>query len=349
MKYGVLDSLDKIQKFENTYSQICFANLSDITPYQCFSWVYNYAKYFIGQNVPHIIYTENTIIPMWVKRYNSISALEFIGTRGTDYLNLITNSPKEAVQLLLNDFIRNKDINLIYLEDIIETAPIIEYLMAGSVNLGLYIKSEINCPVRSMALPDTPKKYISKLSDRMQKDFYYDIRYAQRHLKNALEFSVENTLSALQEHIRLHQKLRNSKGNSGSYYKKQIVNFMTDFIMFLPPESRRICFIKSNGQSIASILSIVLDNRVYLITVGYDPEFSKYDVGKILFIKDICNCIEHGYVHYDLSRGAEEYKDKLGCNKLNNLRIYISKTDNIDEFQESYNEVKAGVGYNPDF
>ena len=55
MKYGVLDSLDKIQKFENTYSQICFANLSDITPYQCFSWVYNYAKYFIGQNVPHII------------------------------------------------------------------------------------------------------------------------------------------------------------------------------------------------------------------------------------------------------------------------------------------------------
>lgn len=52
MKYGVLDSLDKIQKFENTYSQICFANLSDITPYQCFSWVYNYAKYFIGQNEP---------------------------------------------------------------------------------------------------------------------------------------------------------------------------------------------------------------------------------------------------------------------------------------------------------
>ena len=99
MKYGVLDSLDKIQKFENTYSQICFANLSDITPYQCFSWVYNYAKYFIGQNVPHIIYTENTIIPMWVKRYNSISA-NFVSI--TQSFDTSTSMGKLTLNMLLS-------------------------------------------------------------------------------------------------------------------------------------------------------------------------------------------------------------------------------------------------------
>lgn len=347
MKFRVIDSLREFESFQKDYDRI-FYDCSDVTPYQSFGWTYNYAKYFLGQNKLNICVDGQSILPMWRKNYNGINALEFIGTRGTDYLNFITNNKELTADTLLYYFTQDDTLDIIYLEDIIETDRIIDILESKSSALGLYFKKVENCPICFINLPRTSEVYLASLSKRMVSDFYYDIRYAEKHLRAKLEYCIEQEEYALLKHIELHQKGRIHKNTKGSYYKQEICDFMMNFIKSIPMQNRRISFLQVNGQPITSTLSVIHQNKVFLITVGFDPEYSKYNPGKILFIKDILDCIESGYEHYDLSRGAEEYKTKLGAIQKNNMCIYISKKDSIDEFIKSYNLIKQGVGYNPD-
>ncbi|MDR0726543.1 MAG: hypothetical protein LBF37_00600 [Rickettsiales bacterium] len=112
MKFQVIDSLDKLGSFQKDYDRI-FSDCSDTTPYQSFGWNYNYAKYFLGQNRLNVCVDGQIILPMRKKDYNGINALEFIGTRGTDYLNFITNNKESAAEGLLGYFIQDEAIDII--------------------------------------------------------------------------------------------------------------------------------------------------------------------------------------------------------------------------------------------
>lgn len=352
MKFQVINSLREFDSFRDKYDQIFSVCSNDLTPYQSFGWNYFYSKYFSGNNILNLCLLDEpeikAILPMWRKDYNGPKALEFIGARGTDYLNFITTNKEKLADMLLDYFIQNQNLDIIYLEDITETESIIEWLESKCSEKGLYFQKIENCPVFFIKLPKTSDLYLNSLSKRTANDFHYDIRYAEKHLRVKLEYIVEKDEKALLEHIKLHQKIRENKNTKGSYYKKEISDFMMDFIQTISPDNRRISFLKIDGNPIASILSVVHNNKVFLVTVGFDPEYQKYTPGKILFIKDILNCIEFGYKHYDLSRGAEDYKTKLGAIQKNNLCIYISKDNISEDFKKAYQLVKDGVGHNPD-
>jgi CelD/BcsL family acetyltransferase involved in cellulose biosynthesis len=349
MKLNVIGSSEELVSFKDDYDTI-FCQAINSTPFQSFAWIYNYLKYFQGMNIPYIgSLPDVAIFPMWIKNYIGINALEFVGTRGTDYLNFIINKEKlESVSVFLKDFVQNDALDIIYLEDILETEEAFEYLEQESQKLGLIFQKENNCPVHFIDLPKTTDEYFYGLSKRMQTDFHYDVRYMEKHCNDKLDYTVKSDMGSLRTHIKLHQKRQTANGFSGSYYKQKICDFMNDFISDVPGQNRRISELSIGGKVIASILSVVHNNKVFLITVGFDPEYEKYNPGKILFIKDIMDCIECGYNPYDLSRGDEKYKLKLNSVKKNNLRIYISKNLIIDQFKENYEILNRGKGYNPD-
>ena len=72
------------------------------------------------------------------------------------------------------------------------------------------------------------------------------------------------------------------------------------------------------------------------MTVGFDPEYSRFSVGSVLYGLDIEQAIRESFMEYDLSRGAEGYKQRWGAEYTANMGILVSKNRRIlDESAQS--------------
>lgn len=61
----------------------------------------------------------------------------------------------------------------------------------------------------------------------------------------------------------------------------------------------RLSFLNVDGRRVAFDYSMLYNNKVYCMKIGFDPEFSPYSVGQILSSEMIRSCFEEGVSEYD--------------------------------------------------
>ena len=67
-------------------------------------------------------------------------------------------------------------------------------------------------------------------------------------------------------------------------------------------------FVRVGGRAVAFSYSIVLGDTCHVVKVGFDPEFARYAVGKLLTREAICRAYDQGLAVYDFLGGEDRYK-----------------------------------------
>jgi CelD/BcsL family acetyltransferase involved in cellulose biosynthesis len=93
-------------------------------------------------------------------------------------------------------------------------------------------------------------------------------------------------------------------------------------------KEKRLCLhvLKLSGKPVAAEYGFKYKSKYYAYMAGFDPDYSRYNVGNMLFICIINKLIQEGLTQYDFLRGAEPYKDYwTAFSKLNYQAILCRK------------------------
>lgn len=71
-----------------------------------------------------------------------------------------------------------------------------------------------------------------------------------------------------------------------------------------------LVFTLFSGKPVAALYGFKYLSKYYAYLSGFDPAYSKYSPGQLLFSHAINKCIQEGLTEFDFLRGAETYKNR---------------------------------------
>jgi CelD/BcsL family acetyltransferase involved in cellulose biosynthesis len=166
------------------------------------------------------------------------------------------------------------------------------------------------CPF--ITVKGTYDKYLMSLSQRHR----YKVRLFGRRLAAAhtVEMEVASDPArvgpALEAMFELHAKRWTLKTDDVSGFDDPAVHAYHRLVAqrMAQADAVRVFLLKCDGRAVAACYCFQFNRKMYFFQPGFDPEFRKYHVGKILVGKAIEYCHRHGYGEFDFLRGTEEYK-----------------------------------------
>jgi CelD/BcsL family acetyltransferase involved in cellulose biosynthesis len=125
--------------------------------------------------------------------------------------------------------------------------------------------------------------------------------------------------SDIETFVALH---RLSPGRKAEFFTAQVA----DFFAAMARECMRrgelaLEFLEVAGRPLAATVSIERGDRKLLYNMAYDPGARQLSPGVVLVAELIGDAIERGFGVFDLLRGDEEYKRRLGAEMLPLLRL----------------------------
>jgi CelD/BcsL family acetyltransferase involved in cellulose biosynthesis len=234
--------------------------------------------------------------------------IEFIGTPDSDYNNFIVNEKKEETLRLFIEHLHalKKKWAFIDLSDIPQTAECLNFLATTSKSL----KPIEKCPY--LLLPESYEKFLEGLSPKKRKYIRYNMNRLQASFKvEMVDYSQEGLYTeGMQYLVELHRKRREDIGSYSSFSDPKVRSFHLNLAKCFSKENW-LCLhvLKLSGKPVAAEYAFKHRSKYYAYMAGFDPEYSQYNVGNMLFISIITKLIQEGLTNYDFLRGAEPYKD----------------------------------------
>ena len=238
--------------------------------------------------------------------------IEPVTNGNTDYTGIIL---AEQETCCINEFLaylfKQKDWDLLSLPDLPQASRTIELIKNTHTRLpGFSIKKGWLCPY--MAIPDSKEKLMENLNSKFRRELQRRLRKLERE-RGRVEFkhhyelgSFEETMSIL---FNLHRKRWQSKGEPGGYTGQKERNIVMQTSKFFAQKGwLELHFLTVNSKPVAAELDVEYGGKLYGQISGFDPAYSKYSLGNILFLKILEECVEKGISEYDFMQGAETYK-----------------------------------------
>lgn len=354
MKLRIIEKEQEFKEVRDIWDElVCRSKTS--TPFQLWGWSYYWWKHLKGDKALKIILVEDTvgelvaISPTCIESYEGLAVMKIIGTRGTDYLDIISDKDDygKATTGIIDWFVENRNISIIHIEDIPDKSPIFIYLPGLIKKHNLVWEKELLCQTMKIDLEGGWGKYLDNLSNKKKKEIAYDRRYID---KKAGKISYKKSGAAdFDIHVKHHQERQSNAGNQGSYFREETVSFMTDVASYFDKKGiLDLSFLLVEEKKVASTYGAVLNNKKFLITVGFDPTLEKFSVGSVLYGIDIEDAINRELGLYDLSRGDEKYKRSWGARSEANYRVVISKSSaDMHKFKKAYSSATVGLDFAP--
>jgi len=272
--------------------------------------------------------------------------IEFIGaSKHSDYSNFILTEKKtECLKLFIN-YLNDYPLkwNCLEFRGIPKTAESLNSLRMIGKDLYTFEERPCNiCPY--IPLPNSFEVFYKELDRKMRKE----LRRCLRRLaeKCEVEFTRYDDIELLQDGMEalfeLHQKRWRTKGLLGSFADPTFRNFLLDIAKcFTNNGWLNLSILTANSKPIASLFSFEYNERFYCYNLGFDPAYSKYSVGSLLFLRLIEDCIRKGLKEFDFLRGAEAYKTRW--NTLNRRNIELSKSKGL--LRNLYGHIKKSDSF----
>ncbi len=170
------------------------------------------------------------------------------------------------------------------------------------------------CP--TLALPSTWRDYLSLVSKNMRSNLSryprrlaesFDVEY---HLVTSPDI-LDRTLNALFD---LHTRRWRKRGLPGVLFSSRRQAFHRALCQRLLEADRlRLFALRLDGREVAVLLNYFYARKYFFFIGGFDPDFSRWSVGTVLFGYAIQHAIEEGAREFDFLRGEEEYKYRFGA------------------------------------
>jgi len=278
----------------------------------------------------------HVIAPLWrqiVKKGITIEMIEFIGTRGLDYLDFIVTSEvnKEyALKSIFCHLMSNKqDWDIISLSELRKDSK--DIIISVLNELGVkYSLNKCSTCVR-VALPDNWEDYKKFLGRSTRKDLNYDENRLDKVFNVDFVVRAENTKDMIQmvtELQEIHQSRWLQAAEKGAFHQKWMKELDKEIITGCAENgSLRYFILLVDNSPVAGLSGFSFNDVIYTHTmsVSTDGKYRKFSIGNVLLQKALKWSIENGYRIFDLSRGDELYKFKFGGKAYCNYRLDIHK------------------------
>jgi hypothetical protein len=344
MRVVVIQSLQDLKTFKRSWDNLEKIS-NNVTPFQTWGWNYYWWKHLAGTKKLHtLLFFDDSkvvgIIPLWVRFYNGHSILEFIGSRGSDYLDIlcIEKYRGEIIDLFLKHFI-SSDIDFINLEDIRDSSKTINAFQYRSRKHKLVIRKNLHSPCYGIWLPTTYNEFLKNLPRKLQ-----------RYIKKSSQMTHKiGKYTDIGKAISLHQTRQKEKGNSGTYADKCGKKFIKEVTKYFDLRNMLyLSMLQAQDRTIACVLSFTLSKTLYEYSSGMNPDYKYLRPGTILRGVDIENCIQNGFNYCDMMRDYEEYKIDWGGQEKMNVKIIIARNSVLSkEFAVIEKDYLSYLPYSP--
>ena len=172
-------------------------------------------------------------------------------------------------------------------------------------------------------LPGTWDAYLQMLGGKQR----HEIRRKIRRLNEAghIGFRVIQRPEEISEHMDIFFSLFTASRPDKSEF---LTDTMLSFFLLLArrmAEQRffRMSFLDIDGVPAAGVMCFDYNQTIFLYNNGYDPRFSRLSVGLLSKVYSIRDSIEQKRLRYDLLKGNETYKKRLGSKPLPLYRLKL--------------------------
>ena len=208
--------------------------------------------------------------------------------------------------------LRAAGVRRIELEALRPDAAALQGLEAAAADLGLACTREPAGVSVELALPRTWDAFLAGLGRKER----HEIRRKLRRLHEAgcvEHVTVTGPGEAAGAMDRFLALFRASRADKAAFLTPE----REDFFRAMALEMARagmleLAFLEVDGTPAAATLCLGYRSTTYLYNNGYDPRFARLSVGLLSKVLSIRASIEWGRARYDLLKGAEPYKLRLG-------------------------------------
>jgi CelD/BcsL family acetyltransferase involved in cellulose biosynthesis len=266
------------------------------------------------------------IAPLMLGRYYGLPMrrLQFIGTLGTDYMDLILARGEEEplIDAFLQAIAERRDRwDLVDLQQIRGSSPLARATAPPPCHT-LRLHQE-QCPF--VALPGTWDEYTGSLGKSLRKNIGYYRRLMEREHATEIETVANGHLpEAMEEFFALHQARWRRRRLPGAFAGSRIRRFHHEVAArCLERGWLRLHRLRLDGQTRAVLYCFNYGGKGYYYQGGFEPTLARYSPGTVLTAHAIEDAIQLGAAEFDFLRGDEPYKYAWKASDRENVRLLI--------------------------
>ena len=272
------------------------------------------------------------IAPLYVKKKKypfPAKEINFLGSNivCSDYLNFILLKGREDATLraILSFLNKNDHWDAIRLSDIplaSKNVPLInEYFEDRKVEIN---RNYTVCPY--LPLTSTWESIHESLLPNLRNTLEQKRRRLNaRHRISFIEVdSSEHSGHYFSDFLKLNQLRFEKKGIDSPFRDKNFLSFHQNIIKELHEKGMsKLLFLKADGHFIAGMYLFHYNNKYLYYQSGFDPAWSSFSPGTLLFHFCIKTGHERGVEEFDFLQGAEEYKSSWTKSRRHNAEISV--------------------------
>jgi CelD/BcsL family acetyltransferase involved in cellulose biosynthesis len=301
-------------------------------------WLSTWWKHFGNERIFRLITVcdgEKLIAaaPLMSSKYKlaglKLTKMELVGTPAADYQTFLLADKKAECASLMLDYASGKGSrwDCIEFEDVPEDSETLKTLDACSPQKLKFEERNLNiCPY--ITLPTRFEDYLQGLGS----NFRRNLRRWEKKTKSdfKLDFHIHKDLNTLDKAMRkffyLHQIKWQSENRAGVFANQKFREFHLSVARsFAEKGWLNLCFLTLNDEPVSAIYAFKYRNKMFNYLTGFDPKYSEYRVGHLLFLYSIKDSIEKGLSEFDFMRGDESYKQQWNTLIRNNLEVRTVK------------------------
>jgi CelD/BcsL family acetyltransferase involved in cellulose biosynthesis len=332
LKITEINGTDQFYELKYTWNKV-LERSQDNNPFLTWEYLLTCWKHFGKDKKLRILCVEDNnriiaIAPLRQSRYRfahllGYDVIEPLGYMGADYTGLIlAERERDCLKLMLDYLAETNDWDFIYLYDVPGTSIIPDLLPKMSSMIPKFeLREGVVCPY--ISLPNSMDIVLKGISRKFRNNLRRCMRNLEKdfnkvELKSYAQFgSIEEAMNV---HFKLNQKRWEPKSMSGVFDTKEICDFFIDVAkIFADNGWLALCFLAINEEPVAGLLCYEYNQKMYAAISGFDPNYSRYSIGNILFVKLIEKCIEKKMKEFDFLKGDESYKFKYSSTIRRNL------------------------------
>jgi CelD/BcsL family acetyltransferase involved in cellulose biosynthesis len=278
-------------------------------------WLKTWCDTFDENNGPEILagYRQGKLIGIAPLRIEEKTARFIGGENVCDYQDMIVASnhhPEFLNAMLIH--LKKKGIHSLELAALRPDAVSLTELPNLAKQMGYSVVCKQVAYSYEIALPRSWESYLKMLGGKQR----HEIRRKLRRLNEAgqIEYRVIHRPDEISEHMDIFFSMfKASRPDKSEFLTGQMVSFFRLLAQRMAQRGfLRMSFLDIDQVPAAGVMCFDYNDTIFLYNNGYDPGFGNLSVGFLSKVYSIKDGIDRGRLRYDLLKGDEGYKKRLG-------------------------------------
>ena len=279
------------------------------------SWLKVWWHHFGNGCEPYIVSIRNNdrpigVAPLWTRGKTA----RLVGEGSVcDYLDFVVEPDKaHAFYHLLLDHLKRKGIERLALNQLRPDSSVLAYLIPVAEKMGCQISFESSDQSFALDLPGSWDNYLNVLTGKER----HEIRRKFRRLHEAgqINYRTVDDVTAVQNEMETFLTLfKSNRPDKSAFMTGQMDSYFRDLALAMARDRIvKLSFLEMDGKPIAAVMCFDYQSTMYLYNNGYDKNYRSLSIGMLCKVLSIKESIQSGKKTYDLLKGSEPYKHRLG-------------------------------------